>query len=148
MDGWMWWNRKNMDPMLMTWMKLWWHWWNPWMKVFDATHRWKCLIKPMDESIWWNPWMKVFDETHGWNYLMKSKDEINHIFHDQYIHPHGIFCGNLHNLEIASATFMEDFVGRKWPEVKIFRGKEVFLLSQDFFFWKNKMGLFNPRTLC
>jgi hypothetical protein len=39
------------------------------------------------------------------------------------------------NLEIAGASFMEDFLGRKWPKVR-FRGKEVFLLSQDFFFWK------------
>lgn len=57
------------------------------------------------------------------------------------------FVANFHNLEIVSATFMEEFWGRKWPEVR-FRGKEVFLLWQDFFYWKNKMGLFNPRTLC
>jgi hypothetical protein len=70
MDGWMWWNRKNMDPIL----SYEWnfdgidetHGWNDLMKLmdermkpFDETHGWK------DETIWWNPWMK------GWNHLMK-----------------------------------------------------------------------------
>jgi hypothetical protein len=45
------------------------------------------------------------------------------------------FVANFHNLEIVSATFMEDFLRRKWPKVR-FRGKEVFLLSQNSFLLK------------
>ncbi len=59
-------------------------------------------------------------------------------FHDHtFIHMVSpfFFVANFHNLEIVSATFMEDFLRRKWPKVR-FRGKEVFLLSQNSFLLK------------
>jgi hypothetical protein len=59
-------------------------------------------------------------------------------FHDHtFIHMVSpfFFVANFHNLEIVSATFMEDFLQRKWPKVR-FRGKEVFLLSQNSFLLK------------
>jgi hypothetical protein len=63
-------------------------------------------------------------------------------FHDHtFIHMVSpfFFVASFHNLEIAGATFMEDFLGRKWPKVR-FWGKEVFLLSQNFFFEEIKWG--------